>query len=58
MLNLKENVQSAFIEGQFAVQKTNRIFSKIGRDHNHEQLKGKIEGVGGTIGLTENDSSL
>ena len=33
-------------------------FSKIGLDHNHEQLNCKIERLGGGIGLTDNDSSL
>ena len=54
----KEDVQSAFMEGKFTVQKTNRKFSKIRLDHNHEQLNGKISGVGGAIGITESDSSL
>ena len=49
MPNLKEDVQSEFMEGKF---------SKIGLDHNHKQLNGKIRGVGGTTGLKENDSSL
>ena len=47
-----------FVKGNFAVQKTNGKFSKIGLDHNHEQQNSKIKGVGGTIGLTENDSGL
>ena len=38
------------------MQKTNWKFSKVGLDHNHEQLNGK--GVGGATGLTENNSSL
>lgn len=42
----------------FTVQKTNRTFSKVGLDHNHEQLNDKVKGVGGAIRLTENDSSL
>ena len=40
------------------MQNTNRKFSKIGLDHNHEQLNGKIKGVDGAIGLTDNNSSL
>ena len=58
MLNLKEDVQSAFIEEKFAVQKTNLKFSKFRLDYNHEQLNDKIKGIGGAIGLTENDSNL
>ena len=58
MLDLKEDVHSAFTEGNFTVQNTSRIFSKIGQDHNDKQLNAKIKGVGGAIGLTEKDSSL
>ena len=46
------------MEGKFTVQKTNREFSKIALEHNYEQLNGKIIGVGGKTGLTENDNSL
>ena len=45
-------------KGKFTVQKTNRKFSKIGLDHNHEQMNSKIKGVGGAIDLTENDQVL
>ena len=61
MPNLKENIQLAYMEGKFTVQKTNfqkPIFSNIGLEHNYEQLNGKIKGVGEATGLTENDSSL
>ena len=57
-LRIKEDIQSAFMEGKFTVQITNRKLSKIGQKHNHKELNGKIKGVGGAIGLTENDSSL
>ena len=46
------------MEGKFRVQKTNRKFSKIGLDHNHKQLNGKIKYAGGAIELTENNGSL
>ena len=46
------------MDGRFSVQKTNRKISKIALDHNHEQLNRKSKGVGGAIGLTENDTSL
>ena len=46
------------MKGKFTVQNTKRKFSKIGLDHNHKQLNGKIKGVDGAIGLTENDNSL
>ena len=61
MPNLKENIQLAYMEGKFTVQKTNfqkPIFSNIGLEHNYEQLNGKIKGVGEATGLMENDSSL
>ena len=58
MLNLKEDAQSAFMEGEFTVQKTNQKFSKIGLGHNHEQLNGNIKGLGGATGLMKNDSNL
>lgn len=47
-----------FTKGSFTAQKSNRKFSHIGLDHNHEQINAKIKGVGGAIGLTENDASL
>ena len=58
MLNLKEDAQSAFMEREFTVQKTNQKFSKIGLGHNHEQLNGNIKGLGGATGLMKNDSNL
>ena len=54
----KRDVQSAYVEGKFRVQKTNRKFSKIGLDHNHKRLNGKIKYAGGAIELTENNGSL
>ena len=56
--SVKKDVHSAFMEGKFTVQNTNWKFSKIGLDHKHEQLNGKIKGVCGAIGLKGNDSSL
>ena len=50
----KTNIEEVYS----AVQKTNQKFSKIGLNHNHEQLNGKIKGVGGAIRFRENDSSL
>ena len=45
-------------KGKFAVQKTNRKFSRIGLDHNHEQMNSKIKGVVGAISFNENDQAL
>ena len=58
MLNLNKDVQSAFMKGKFTVQNTYWKFSKIGLDHDHEQLNGNVRGVGVAIGLKEKDSSL
>ena len=47
-----------FIKGRFTVQKTNRKFSRIVLGQIHEQVNSKIKGIGGAIGLTENDGAL
>ena len=56
--DIHPDVYEQFKEGSFTAQKSNRKFSHIGLDHNHEQLNAEIKGVGGAIGLTENDASL
>ena len=40
------------------MQKSNRKFSRIAADQNHEQMNAKIKRVGGAIGLTENETAL
>ena len=40
------------------MQKSNHKFSRITADQNHEQMNAKIKGVGGAIGLTENETVL
>ena len=40
------------------MQKSNRKFSRIAADQNHEQMNAKINRVGGAIGLTENETAL
>ncbi len=52
------DVYEQFTYSFFTAQKSNRKFSHIGLDHNHQQINAKIKGVGGAIGLTENDESL
>ena len=47
-----------FSDRKFTVQKTNKKFSKIALDQNHEQLNTGIKGVGGAIALTENNAAL
>ena len=56
--DIHPDVYEQFTNGFFTTQKSNRKFSHIGLDHNHEQINAKIKGVGGAIGLTENDASL
>ena len=52
------NVHNEFSRDKFTVQKTNRKFSRIGLDHNQEQLNAKVKGVSVVIGLTEEESAL
>ena len=40
------------------MQKSNHKFSRITADQNHEQMNAKIKGVGGVIGLIENETAL
>ena len=40
------------------MQKTNRKFSRIGLNHNHEQLNAKVKSVSGVISLTEHESAI
>ena len=40
------------------MQKSNRKFSRIALDQNHEAENEKFKGVGGAVGLTENESGL
>ena len=47
-----------FVNRKFVVWKTNRKFSKTALDQSHQQLNASIKGVGGAIGLTENDAAL
>jgi hypothetical protein len=56
--DIHPDVYEQFTYGFFTAQKSNRKFSHIGLDHNHEQINAKIKGVGGAIGLTENNASL
>ena len=61
MSQLQKNhpgVYEAFLKGKFSVQKSNRKFPRIAADQNHEQMNAKIKGVGGAIGLTENETAL
>ena len=61
MSQLQQNhprVYAEFLKGKFSVQKSNRKFSRIAADQNHEQMNAKIKEVGGAIGLTENETAL
>ena len=52
------DVYEEFLKGIFSVQKSNRKFSRIAGDQNHDQMNAKIKGVGGAIGLTEKEIAL
>jgi len=61
MLSLEEQhppIYQKFVQGHFAVSKSNRKFSCISIDQAHEQLNATIKGEGGAIGLTENEAAL
>ena len=52
------SIHNEFARNKFTVQEMNCKFSRIGLDHNHEQLNAKVKGVSGVIGLTEDKSAL
>ena len=52
------DVYEEFSKGKFSVQKSNRKFSRIASDQNHEQMNAKINRVDGAIGLTQNETAL
>ena len=61
MSQLQKNhpgVYEEFLKGKFSVQKSNRKFSRIATDQNHERMNAKFKGVDGAIGLTENETAL
>ena len=51
-------VYEEFLKGRLSGKKSNRKFSRIAADQNHEQKNAKIKGVDGAIGLTENETAL
>ena len=51
-------VHNEFSRSKFRVQKTNHKFSRIGLDHNYEQLNAKVKSVSGVSGLVEDKSAL
>ncbi|KAJ1526893.1 hypothetical protein ONE63_008445 [Megalurothrips usitatus] len=55
---LRPDLQVAFDEGKFVVQKTSRAFSCIAQDHAHEQLNAVLKGDAGIIGILSNDDSF
>ena len=52
------DVYKHFSDGAFVVHKTNRAFSSIALDHDHEQVNALVKGQGGAVGLTENPAAL
>ena len=51
-------IAKRFSDGNFTIQKTNRVFSAIPIDQAHEQNNGYIKGDGGAVGLTDNPNAL
>ena len=47
-----------FQNGNFTIQKSNKLFSSIPIDQAHEQNNACIKGDGGAVGLTENPRAL
>ena len=61
MLQLKDthpSIHSQLTQGHFTMQKTQKTFSSIALEQNHEQLIEFIKGDGGAVGLTENPAAL
>ena len=61
MITSKEKhptVLQQFLKGHFVVQKSNRRFSVMALDQNHEQQNQIIKAEGGAVGLTENPPAL
>lgn len=46
------------MKGNFVVHKSERTFSKIGINKDHEKNNALIKGDGGAVGLTEQESAL
>ena len=61
IITLKEKhltVLQQFLKRHFVVQKSNRRFSMMALDQNHEQQNQIIKAEGGVVGLTENPAAL
>ena len=61
MARLKESlpaIADEFAKGNFVVQKTNRLFSRMAIDQAHEQNNAAIKGDGGAVGLLQSPDSL
>ena len=55
---LHPEIYDEFCAGHFVVQKTNRPFSKMALDQNHEQLNDTLKSDGGVIGHTQNPATM
>ena len=51
-------VYQEFLKGNFAVQKSSKVFSAMAIDQCHEQMNEVIKGTGGAVELTENPQAL
>ena len=50
--------KAEFNKGNFVGQKSEQSFSKLVLDQMHKQSAAVLKGVGGIIGVTENDNAL
>ena len=58
LIKTHPGVYREFMNGHFAVQKTNKVFSAISIDQCHEQMNKLVKGEGGAVGLTEDPQAL
>ena len=61
IITLKEKhptMLQQFLKGHFVVQKSNRRFSMMALDQNHEQKNQSIKAEGGAVGVMENPTAL
>ena len=57
-VQIRDMRNSELYKEKFVVQKSNRKFSMISMDQNHEQQNSIVKGVGGVVGLTEITTAL
>ena len=61
MIHLSKNlpiIYKEYLKGHFVTQKSTHRFSYLALDQIHEQLNKTVKGVGGVLGITEDEQSL